>query len=266
MGIRKKIFIGFVIIGFILFLSGIISIFQLIGMEKTVSGMLSDNVKSVELSKYMTDALEAQSWDILDIITKKKTGNEAKFHFYQTGFNDLISGARNNLTVAGEKEVIDSLEISYNIYYKTITKVDSLFALPYIERRIEWFVDLYQPAYLQFNAAIQKLRVINQNAIFENSMILEGSFYRMLMPPIIAITAGLFLIILFNYFVNLYFINPILRITKGIKTFFDNKIPYNVKVETKDEINELNEDVKILISQFKKDSISKPTFDIKNKS
>lgn len=267
MGIRKKIFIGFVIVGFILFLSGIISVFQLVGMEKSISGMLSDNVKSVQISKYMMDAVEAQSWSILDIITKEKVGDDARLHFHEADFEGLISRARNNLTVEGEQEVVDSLEASYNVYYKAARNLDSLFTLPQLDRRITWFVELYQPAYLQFNASIQKLKAINQNALFENSMKLEANFYRMLMPPIIAIAAGLFLIILFNYFVNLYFISPILRINKGIKLFLNNKISYTVTVDTKDEINDLNEEVKILITQFKKDaSGGKSIIDFKNKS
>ena len=254
MGIRKKIFFGLVIIGFILFLSGIISIFQLIGMEKSVSGMLSDNVKSVELSKYMTDAVEAQSWNILNIITKEKTEDDAKLHFYEDEFKNLIDNARNNLTVEGENVVIDSLEAAYIKYHQRIKVLDSLFALPDTDKRINWFADLYQPAYVMFNTAIQKLRLVNQNALFENSVKLEEGFYRMLMPPIIAIGVGLLLVILFNYFLNLYFISPILRINKGIKSFLDNKIPYNVTVDTSDEINELNEDIKMLISQSKRDN------------
>ncbi|MDR1054503.1 MAG: MCP four helix bundle domain-containing protein [Prevotellaceae bacterium] len=267
MGIRKKIFTGFVIVGFILFLSGIISVFQLIAMEKSISGMLSDNVRNVELSKYMIDALESQSWNVLDIITKQKTGSDAKLHFHEEDFNNLIISARNNLTAGRESGVIDSLEASYKMYHKNLKNLDSLFALPDIDKRIVWFVDLYQPSYLQFIASIKKLWIINQNALFDNSRKLEGSFYRMLMPPIIAITAGLFLIILFNYFINLYFINPILRIHKSIRLFLDTKKSYTVSIDTKDEINDLNEDVKVLISQFKKDTpVNKQNFDLRSKS
>jgi methyl-accepting chemotaxis protein len=73
----------------------------------------------------------------------------------------------------------------------------------------------------------------------------------MIIPLIVAIVVGLFLIILFNYFINFYFINPVLKIIKGIKEYSTNKQPYNVKIDTRDEINDLNKEIKSLISNTK---------------
>jgi methyl-accepting chemotaxis protein len=167
MGIRKKIFLGFVVIGLILFVSGMISLFQLIQIEQTVTTI--NNIHNIEMSEKIFD--------------------EAKIIL-----NDSLCAAY---------QLLDSLFVSYN------------------------------------------------NTVLDNTAELKANFYRMVIPLTVAIVVGLFLIILFNYFINFYFINPVLKIIKGIKEYSINKQPYNVKVSTRDEINDLNREIKSLISNTK---------------
>jgi HAMP domain-containing protein len=72
------------------------------------------------------------------------------------------------------------------------------------------------------------------------------------MPGIIAVAAGLVLVLLFNYFINLYFITPLMLISKGIKNYRAHKKTYTVQFDNDDEIQELNSDVKSILDENKR--------------
>ena len=72
------------------------------------------------------------------------------------------------------------------------------------------------------------------------------------MPGVVAVMVGLVLVVLFNYFISLYFVNPLQRISGGIADFLNRKKSYNIIVDTDDELHMLNENVKELVEMNKK--------------
>ena len=80
-----------------------------------------------------------------------------------------------------------------------------------------------------------------------NSQSLQDNFYRSLMPGLISALLGFLMVLLFNYYLNYYLINPLLRISHGIKGYLSFNKNYDVKVEGKDELAELNDRVKDIV-------------------
>ena len=90
---------------------------------------------------------------------------------------------------------------------------------------------------------------MTQAALAENAKELQEGYYRSIMPGIIAVGAGLMLVLLFNYFLNIYFISPIILISKGIKNYREYNKSYSVQLENDDELQDLNSDVKSIIDE-----------------
>jgi HAMP domain-containing protein len=72
------------------------------------------------------------------------------------------------------------------------------------------------------------------------------------MPAIIAILTCIALIFLLNYFIYIYFISPLVKIVKGVNAFTETRVPYNINIDTKDEMFALNNEVKKLAELTKK--------------
>lgn len=252
MGIQRKIFLGFITIGFILFLSGLISIIQLTRIGNTVTSYLSDNILSMEVSRKLSDEIDEQVWGVF----QQSVSNVKKHSFNEEVYDELISRAEANITVKGEDNIIDSLKYSYQLFKKSNLEVDSIFSLPYLDRS-DWVECSYMPAVRDFVFYVKQLQDVNQSAITQKSLMLKSNYHRTILPPIIAIVIGFILVFLFNYFLNIYFIRPLTDINKGIQSYIDHRLPYNVKVESKDEIQNLNEGVKDLISSLKKFDVRK---------
>ena len=59
------------------------------------------------------------------------------------------------------------------------------------------------------------------------------------MPGIVAIAAALVFVIIFNFFVNLYVVNPIISMIKSIENFLQTGQPGKLKIDTRDELRDL---------------------------
>ena len=55
-----------------------------------------------------------------------------------------------------------------------------------------------------------------------------------------------------KYFINFYFVNPLLKISEGISNYISRKKSYTVIIDNDDELKEMNENVKELIETNKK--------------
>ena len=78
---------------------------------------------------------------------------------------------------------------------------------------------------------------------------LQERYYRSIMPGVIAVGAGILLVLLFNYFVSVYFIKPLLSVSKGIKSYKEFNKGYNVRVDGDDDMQQLNGEVKWIIDE-----------------
>ncbi len=251
LGIRKKVLLGFVAIGFILLLSGVISVFEMTRMATSISGLLSDNVKSMDAAKAMERLLYKQNKYVYDWAENNIDFRISELMADTASFEKQRQLASNNITVKGEDTLINKLQQAYSSYKKVLDSLSVVKNFSESERK-NWYSVSYRGSFYPLANTIMALMDINQEALAANSSRLEKNYYRMIMPGIIAISAGILLIIFFNYFLNRYIVAPILRIKKGINAFLSSRVPYSVKVDTQDEIDKLNEQVKTLTELLKK--------------
>jgi methyl-accepting chemotaxis protein len=69
------------------------------------------------------------------------------------------------------------------------------------------------------------------------------------MPGTVAVISALIFSLLFTYFVNLYMVNPIRRMIRGIEDFMKSDKDFDVSVETDDEISDLSSAIRSLCSK-----------------
>jgi hypothetical protein len=84
----------------------------------------------------------------------------------------------------------------------------------------------------------------------ENYYSLNDRFYRSITPIIVAALVGIILVLLFNYFLNLYLIKPVIKINKGLKSYREYNKGYDVKFDFgRDQMEELNGNIKEIIEE-----------------
>lgn len=250
MGIRKKISLGFVIIASILLFSSIISIYEFVSMRKSVSNLISDNIASINTASFLQEVTDEYNFDLLKALGSDSLTNIPDVT-KDTRFGDYINQVKNKFTTKEERMMTDSIQYAYSAYMNIIKMAPDVWHENYYGRR-QWYFERLYPVYLQLRNYIQGLTHTSQKALSENSANLNESFYRSIMPGVIAVSIGLILVILFNYFVNYYFISPLLKIRNGLKNYIAYQKTYNINLENNDELRDLDDNIKEMIDTNKK--------------
>ena len=245
MTLRIKILSGFLILAVMLFVAGIMSIFELSSIGASVQKLLDDNYKSISAAKNMVEALEREDSAILLLLSGKWNEGRSTIETADRLFNDGFEIAKNNVTIPGEKEYVDKIELNYDAYR-------SLWIKPIVgtqhEGDLSWYFKKVHKAFQDVKKSVEKLMAVNNRAMYKTASDLENRAHRAIMPGIVAMLSALIFVIIFNFFVNYYIVSPLINLTKGIRAFIATGKPFDVKIETKDELLELVSSIKELIA------------------
>jgi hypothetical protein len=246
MSIRIKIMLGFIILASMLFVSGAISIFELTKLGRSVKGLIYDNYRSIDYSRNMLDALEIQENALLLFAEGDSTIALLKFYNAEKRFLANLDSASVNLTLTNELAYIDSVKHHYSVFMGHASP-----ALSSAEFTLGFYLKEINPSINATSEHVKNLITVNQKGLFKSAAFLETSAQRASIPGLIVIITSLIFTFVFTYLVNHYFVSPILRLTKGINDYVKFRKPFEVHLETKDELYSLKESIVNLISILK---------------
>ncbi len=236
MRLRFKILSGFLILALMLSIAGIWSVYELNSVGTSVQDLLNDNYKSINASKIMIEALEREDSGILLLILGDWNEGRTIIAYGDSLFQNGFQIAANNITVPGEKYYVDSIRTKYQAY-------KNIWERPIVDTQkqgnLNWYSQMLHKSFLDVKSAVNNLMSLNEQAMFKTASDTKNKANRAIMPGIVAIISALVFTILFNFFVNYYFVSPIVKITGGIRKFVDSQEPFSVEVETRDEISDL---------------------------
>lgn len=250
MGIRRKISLGFVVIAAILFLSGVISVFEFNRMRNSVTNLIRDNINSINTSEMLLEIMDEYNFILLSKVIQDPTVKSAEI-VYDERFDKYIESIKKNFSSQAEVAIADSLTLAYTHYVDVISQAPVIMLQDMVSRNT-WYTNELKPVYENLRTYKKKLGLLTQQALANNTRELQEGYYRSIMPGIIAVGAGIMLVLLFNYFINLYFISPVLLISKAIKNYKKYNKSYVVSFDNDDEIQEMNAEVKGIIEENKK--------------
>jgi len=236
MKLRAKILSGFLILIVMLFMAGVWSIYELTFMGSSVQRLLDDNYKSINAAKIMIEALEREDSAVLLVISgKKEQGGsiaESADKLFQRGFKI----ARENVTVDGEQACIDAIASKYKTYQNMWKKPTGGTRN---EGNLNWYFQEVHKAFMDVKLFVNKLMELNDQTMYQTASDLKNRAHRAIMPGIVAILSAIVFAVIFTYFVNFYVVGPMVKIEKGVQEFIENGKPFDVKIETNDELHKL---------------------------
>lgn len=247
MGIRTKIMMGFIILASMLFISGAISIYEITKLGKAVKGLIYDNYKSIDYSRNMLDALDDQESALLFFANGDTVASKSQYFTAHHLFESNLDSATNSFQLEEEQMLIDSVRLYYDRLKKQVVPIfsSSNFSLSV-------YLDEINPDILLTSKHVKNLVIINQDALYKSTAYLETSAQRASIPGLIVIITSLIFTFVFTYLVHHYFVSPIIRLTKGINDFVKYRKPFDVPIETKDELLRLKESIVNLITPLRR--------------
>jgi len=248
MKLQSKIVSGFVILALMLFVAGVFSIIELKSMGYTAKQMLEENYKSIHATKGMLEALEREDSGVLLFILGHRKKGRQRLAAADSQFVSDLQRVEKNITIDRERIFIDSIKAEYS-NLKDLWS--SLISGSQKRGDWEWYFQNIFGNFTSLKHFIQMISEINENCMYNTASSLNSKANRAIMPGIIAVISSIIFIFIFNYFIFLYVVNPLKRVTKAVSNFNRNK-EFKVEIETKDEINDLVNEIRSLFKNHLK--------------
>ncbi len=251
MKIRLKILSGFAILAMMLFIAGTLSIYEQTTIGKSVHGFLDNNYKSIDASKTMLEAINRENSGILLLISGKWKEGRNALSYGDSLYTEAYTVAKSNITISGEEKYLERIDSAYRVF-----KI--IWVKPIVgtvrEGNLNWYTEDVHTSFLNLNETINALLSLNETVMYRSASELKDRAQRAVMPGIVAVISAILFTIIFNFFINHYFVNPILRIINGIENYTKFKTPFNVEIETRDELLQLKNAIQnFLLKNEKKD-------------
>ena len=261
-GIRKRITIGFLSIIVLLFFSGLVSLFELSHMSTDIDLILASNRKSIATSEGMLNAIRASDRAVISYAVLRDTSYVDSCRSRFIDLSIKIEQARLE-TSNSAASLFDSLDASagrLNGVFEQLRKsrnvenslrADSLWNGDMSFDGTEWYDKEYMPVYDMASDQIIRLLSHAQNSLTPRAERLSRNAYRAVTPVFISLVVMIVILLMFYYFIMIYSVNPIVEMNKSLGDWIRYKLPFTIKAECRDELEELKSKIESVTSNAK---------------
>ena len=261
-GIRKRVTIGFLSIVVLLFFSGLVSLFELNHMSADIDIILSTNRKSIEISEGMLDAIRANDRAVMRYAVMRDTSymDSCRMRFME--LSNKIAQARQatSNSAASLFDLLDESVGQLNGVFVQLRQSNAVenSMLPDSMRvglqpydGDEWYDEVYMPVYNKTCSQITQLLTHSQNYLTPRAERLSRNAYRAVTPVFISLVVMIVILLMFYYFIMIYTVKPIVEMNKSLGDWIRYKLPFAIKAECRDELEELKGKIESVTSNAK---------------
>ena len=244
--IRRKTVFSLGTIAVILVLSGVISILEYRRMSEYVTGVVSANIKSITLSRQLSDITQEYNHQMLSVVLDDDLKNMPQFDKdYFMSYSDTL---KNSITSPTTLPVVQKVDSSFVNFIETSQRFEDVFRAENVKTGV-WFFETLQPAYNEFCHDMTELNTALHQELQDNSVHFDVTFYRSIIPGVICVCAGLLIVLLLMYFIIANYVNPMYRIAEGLDAYKSTGKRYGYMMDGDDHLADINAGVSEIIEE-----------------
>lgn len=273
-GMRKRVTVGFLSIVSLLFISGMLSFFELGSLSRDTGDILKASRRNIELAKEMLDAAHELNVALIhrsvyadrtyDSLCRSSMQRLERVHLtaqqeaLDRSFLDSLSFATTEMKILVDRYLTAATrraeqEAAAAILADTLPHADSLAVVLPAEVPMptadHWYTEEFEASYTRLTASVKAFMTSTQSSLAPRTEQMKKNAYRAVTPVLIALAVMIAIVLMFYYFMTIYCVNPILGMNKSLGDYLSFKLPFAVKAECKDEVLELKEKIDTLITQ-----------------
>ncbi len=243
---KKKLFFSLGSLAMILLLSSVISVLEYRRMSDYVSELIAANIKSINLSQRLADLTQEYNDQMLAVVVQNDISKMPDFNLDY--FNAQSDSLRNSFTSEKMLPKVDSVVMSFDAFMRTSLKFDEVFLADSIDTG-EWFFGSLQPRYTKLRQDLNSLNEVIHEELQRNSSDFDAGFYRSIIPGVVSVGAGLLLIVLLFYFILVYYVKPIYRMSDGIDGYRHSGRRHVYEFDGDDQLANINAGITEVIDE-----------------
>ena len=243
---RRRLFFSLGSVAAIHVLSGAISIMEYRRMSDYVSDLIASNIQSINLSQRLADMTQEYDQQMLEVVLLNDISRMPDFDLklFQTQADSL----KNSVTKMTSLPIVDTVATSFDAFMKTSLKFDEVFLADNVNTG-EWFFGSLQPSYNKFRRDIDTLNDAILEELKANSADFDAGFYRSIIPGVVSVGAGLLLVFLLMYFIMVYYVNPLYKMSNGIDNYRAIGKKYGYVFDGDDQLANINSGITEIIEE-----------------
>lgn len=249
-GFRTKVLAGYgLVLLLIVFVLGW-AIHHLLRLGQASEAILSENYRSILAAENMIDALERQDSGVLLFILGFESEGTSQFQDNERRFIQWFAGARDNITVGGEEEIVARIDSAYGEYLRTFTTFMQTSAATGRRQALHYH-DALLPAFLAVRQASVDLRDLNQHTMYEASETAgEVSHAAILSMAAVGVLA-IILALVFSLVLSNRIVRPVQRLREAASSIAEGRYDVEVPSGTSDELGRLADQFNEMAARLK---------------
>ncbi|MFZ5573075.1 MAG: ATP-binding protein [Thermodesulfobacteriota bacterium] len=239
MTLKKKILIGY---GFAFALMGLVvvwAITNLVSLGNATNAILSENYRSILAAENMVDALERQDSGILLMFLGDAEAGVARFREHEAAFLEWLARAEDNITVAGEAKLVQSIEEDYAAYRRRFSELTDLRDAARPPLSTSLYLETVYPLFNKARASCIGLRNLNEETMYAASVRAGIVAERAIWSTALVAAAALIVAMIFSLFLAERIVGPIRRFMDASRKISTGDYTVQVSAETGDELGRL---------------------------
>ena len=241
-GIRNKVRKSFITLGIILFFAGISSYLELVNLSKSSRNVIDLGAKSILMSATLLDFVYLHNNLYSEYYHNKD--NEYMRHQSEIILQRMDSVVNNALHNNGASELLDPVINSVAQYKKDAREYYPLAILD----DENWYYHFQSDAYFNFVKGMKEYILFSQGFVVQETTSIYSGIYRSVMLGIVSLLFVLIILLMFFVLLDIYYLKPVVKLTKSLDQYLSSGTPFVVKVDGKDEVYKLKELILDLIS------------------
>jgi NtrC-family two-component system sensor histidine kinase KinB len=249
--LRSRILAGYALILLLLLFILLFSLINLQRLGKASASILQENYKSIIAAEFMTGAIERQDSALLLILLGYVEEGAAQFRQNTAEFLQWLGRAKDNVTIAGEGELVAGIESSYLEYLRVS---ESLLAGT-VQARGQaghYYHETALPLFVRIRSACQELRELNQGTMYESSDRARQVAGRTTVSLLGIGAAVLLFGLLFSFFLSNLIVRPLARVIDGMRAIEKGDFDVQLYSASRDELGRLANDFNNMVRQLKR--------------
>lgn len=254
MTLKKKILLGY---GVAFALMGVVvawAVVNLVSLGEASDAILRENYRSIQAAENMVDALERQDSGVLLMFLGDTEEGAAEFRQSEAVFLQWLARAKDNITIPGEAELVQSIDTDYAGYRKQFSSlVDSLAGgQASIGSDSTTYQESFYPLFAQVRHACIQLRNLNEKTMYAASVRAGNVAERAIWSTVAVAALGLIVALIFSLVLSERITRPLRRFMEGSRKIAAGDYSVQVPEETEDELGHLAKEFNRMTTQLKR--------------
>ena len=240
LSMRAKLTFSLCAIAVALLTSSVISILEYSRMSDYVSGLMADNIRSINVAQKLSEVTGKYNLDILSVIGDDAVTTLPDFH--QKEFMSHCDSLRMSLEPAKMMPLTDSVVYAYSAYMLASLELEEVLESSFINTR-DWYFNRLQPLFGRMRAYLDRLSETIHTDLRANSENFDRGFYRSIIPASVALAVGIILLFLLMFFILAYYVEPLYKMLSNLRDYLAYRRRYTYTFDGNDQLADLNQAV-----------------------